>query len=204
MPDATSTTGSERVARSAAARVRSSPNPAAVRTGNGRTRAPDAGHQRAVRGVQRGVEQRDGALAEQVGDVAAHHRAGGADHDRAGEVDVVRGGADLAGDVNDAEAIWCFRVHADGTGGDLLVGVDASQALAHSGCIRREDDQFPRTDQALVWSLAVVGMYRPQGRGGVIDQLREAVDLLWRVHIGHHPPARHGPHGTDAQCHSIR
>ncbi|KOV75440.1 hypothetical protein ADL03_43950 [Nocardia sp. NRRL S-836] len=40
MPEATSTTGSERVARRAAARTRSEPKPDGVSTGNGRTAAP--------------------------------------------------------------------------------------------------------------------------------------------------------------------
>ncbi|GAB2824674.1 hypothetical protein GCM10027200_25010 [Lentzea nigeriaca] len=97
--------------------------------------AQDARDQGAVRGVQRGVEQGHGALTQQLGDVAAHDRARGADHDRTGNVHVVGGGTHVACDVNDAEAIWRFRVHADGAGGDLLMGVDASQSLAHSGCV---------------------------------------------------------------------
>jgi hypothetical protein len=174
------------------------------RAHRGAVMAQDAGHERAVRGVERGVEQRHDALAEEVGDALADHRAGGADHDRAGEVDVVRGGTDFAGDLHDPETIRSLRVHPDGARSDLLVGVDASQTLAHSGCVSRQDDQFARTDQAFVWPRWIMHVHRTEGTDGVIDQLREAVDLLWRVHIGHHPPVRHGPQGTEAQSHSIR
>lgn len=164
----------------------------------------DAGHQRTVRGVERGVEQRDGALAQQLRQAFPDDRAGGADHDRAGEVHVVRGSADVTSDVHDARSFGRFQEHPDGAGRDLLVRVHASQALAHSGCVCRRHDQFARTDQALVWSLRIMRVHRAEGTNGVIDQLREAVDLLGRVHIGHHPPPRHGPQGTEAQCHSIR
>ncbi|KJK52962.1 hypothetical protein UK23_02060 [Lentzea aerocolonigenes] len=164
----------------------------------------DACHQRAVRVVESGVEQRDGALAQEVGEAAADHRPGGADHDRAGQVDVVRSGTDLTSDLDHAGPVGGLQVHADGARGDLLVRVDAAQAFAHGGCVRRQDDQFPRTEQTLVWSQRIVHQDRAEGTRGVIDQLREAVDLLLRVHIGHHPPARHGPQGSEAQCHSIR
>ncbi|GHH36911.1 hypothetical protein GCM10017774_24740 [Lentzea cavernae] len=166
--------------------------------------AQDAGDQCAVRSVERGVEQRDRALAEQLRKAFADHRSGGADHDRAGEVDVVRSGPHVGGHLRHARSFGRFQVHADGAGSDLLVRVDAAQALAHSGCVRRQDDQFPRTEQALVRTRAIVHDHGAECLGGVIDQLREAVDLLWRVHIGHHPAPRHGPQGTDAQSHSIR
>ena len=164
----------------------------------------DAGDQLAVRGVERGVEQRDRAFAQQLREALADDRAGGADHDRAGEVDVVRSGTDVGGDLHHPRTFGGSQVHANHPGSDLLVRVDASQALAHSGCVRRQDDQFPRTDQALVRSRAIVHDDGAERLTGVIGQLREAVDLLGRVHIGHHPAPRHGPQRTDAQCHSIR
>ncbi|WP_329788720.1 hypothetical protein V1227_30075 [Lentzea sp. DG1S-22] len=157
-----------------------------------------------MRGVERGVEQRDRALTEQVRQALTDDRAGGADHDGAREVHVVRAGADLHRDVGDTVPFGLFQVYADGIRDEFLVRIDASQTLAHSGCLRRQDHQFPRTEQALVRPRRIVHQYRAERTRRVIDQLREAVHLNGRVHIGHDPAPRSGPHGTKAQSHSIR
>ncbi|ANZ37420.1 hypothetical protein BBK82_16525 [Lentzea guizhouensis] len=145
------------------------------------------GDKRAVRCVERGVQQRHGPLPTQRRQVTADDRARGADHDRTGQVDVVRSRADVLRDLHGAQGVCGSQMHPNGFRGDLLMGADTSQTLAHSGCILREHDQFARTDQTLVWAARIVHVHWAEGLRRVIDQLREALDLLRCVHNGHHP-----------------